>query len=209
MKQNNALLYGVIGALIGGAIVWFLAANAVNNNMTSMMQMMGIRSQNIVGNPQDNRPGMMGNIDRHFIEQMIPHHEDAIAMADIALQKTQRPEIKSLANDIKRTQSAEIEQMRNWYKDWFGTDVPKNTAVVGMHGMMGGQDNFEELTNASDFDKAFIEEMVRHHEMAVMMATMLKNSTTRSEMKDLAQNIIDAQTKEINNMRGWYKAWGY
>lgn len=209
MKQNNALLYGVIGALIGGVIVWFLTVNAVNNNMTGMMQMMGMRNQNMMGSSQGNRSGMMGNIDQHFIEQMIPHHEDAIAMADIALEKSQRQEIKSLANDIKRTQSQEIEQMSKWYKDWFGKDVPKKTAVVGMNGMMGGQDNFEELNNASDFDKAFIEEMVRHHEMAVMMATMLKNSTARPEMKELAENIIDAQTKEINNMRDWYKAWRY
>lgn len=203
MKQNNPLLYGVIGVIIGGVIVWFLAANAVNNNMTGMMQIMGMRQTS-----SQNTRGMMGNIDQHFIEQMIPHHEDAIAMADIALEKSLRQEIKSLANDIKRTQSQEIEQMSKWYKDWFGKDVPKNTAVVGMHGMMGGQDNFEDLTNASDFDRAFIQEMVRHHEMAVMMATMLKNSTSRPEMRELAQNIIDSQTKEINNMRSWYKAWG-
>ena len=209
MKQNNPLLYGVIGTVIGGVIVWFLAINAVNNNMTGMMQMMGMRSQNMMGNSQNNGYEMMGNIDAHFIEQMIPHHTDAITMADIALDKSQRQEIKSLASDIKRTQSLEIEQMKKWYKNWFGRDVPKDTAVVGMHGMMGGQDNFEELTSASDFDNAFINEMVRHHEMAVMMAYMLKNSTQRPEMRELAQNIIDAQTKEINNMRDWYKAWGY
>ena len=55
--------------------------------------------------------------------------------------------------------------------------------------------------------KAFIEEMIPHHQMAVMMAQMLANATNRSEMKQLAQSIIDAQTREINSMREWYRQW--
>lgn len=202
--NKESILYGIIGFLLGIVLTVLFIRSSVDNSMNGMMRMMGINTQRVY--PQ---PTMMGNIDKHFIEQMIPHHGDAIVMADIALEKSQQKEIKNLANEIKRTQSAEIEQMKTWYRDWFGADVPKNTAVIGMHGMMGGQDNFEDLNNASNFDKAFINEMARHHEMAVMMANMLKNSTSRPEMRELAQNIIYAQTKEINNMRDWYKAWGY
>lgn len=208
MKQNNLLLYGVIGALIGGVIVWFLTVNAVNNNMLGVLQMMGMRSQN-----------MMGNIDQHFIEQMIPHHEDAITMANIALEKTKRPEIKALAQNIVKTQSDEITEMKGWYKDWFGTAVPENTVIMGQHGMiqrggmhmgmMGDEADIESLRNAPDFDKAFVEEMIPHHQMAVMMAQMLKNTSNREKMRKLADDIISAQTKEINQMRQWYKAWDY
>lgn len=204
--EKNTLVYGLIGALIGGVIVWFLAANAVNNNMTGMMQMMGMRGQNMMRNSQTNGTTMMGNIDQHFIEQMIPHHESAIAMAKIAQQKSTRPEIKTLAKNIITSQSEEIDQMKTWYKDWFGTDVSKSNAT-GMGMMMGSQNNFDSLTNAADFDKAFLEEMTRHHQMAVMMGNMLVSGTNRPEMKQLGQNIIDAQTKEINDMRSWYKAW--
>src|SRR3989304_5404766 len=56
-------------------------------------------------------------------------------------------------------------------------------------------------------DAHFIEQMIPHHEMGVMMAQMLSRSTSRSEMKQLAENIISAQTKEINQMRKWYRAW--
>lgn len=205
MKQRDPLSYGIFGALIGGAIVWFLATNVVNSNMTGMMRLMGIQTQK-----NTSQQTMMGNIDEHFIEQMIPHHEAAISMADIALQKAGHPEIKSLAQDIKRAQSEEISVMKGWYKNWFGSDIPENPALHGMmSNMMGRQGNVEDLNNASNFDKAFIEEMIPHHQMAVMMATMLKNTTSRPEMKQLAQNIIDAQTKEVNNMREWYKDWGY
>src|SRR3989344_5077170 len=56
-------------------------------------------------------------------------------------------------------------------------------------------------------DSHFIEQMILHHQMAVMMAQMLLRSTNRPEMKQLAENIITAQTKEINQMREWYSAW--
>ncbi len=51
------------------------------------------------------------------------------------------------------------------------------------------------------------EEMIPHHQMAVMMAQMLKNSTQRPEMRNIADNIINTQTKEIDQMRNWYSQW--
>jgi len=207
--KRDPLVYALFGALIGGIIVWIITTSAVNNNLFGMMRMMGIRNQNMMGN----------YIDSHFIEQMIPHHQDAITMAEIALEKATHQEIKNLSSDINRSQSAEIDQMKVWYKEWFATDVPEDNAVMGMHGMMeksnmhmgmmGDETDIEALRDASDFDKAFIEEMIPHHQMAVMMAQMLKNTTSRDEMRKLADDIISAQTKEINEMRQWYKAWGY
>ncbi len=157
---------------------------------------------------------VMGQIDSHFIEQMIPHHDDAIIMANLALTSSEHQEIKTLANDIIRTQSEEIDQMKQWYRSWFGSDVPDLSASMGhgagmmMHGgMMGSETDMEALTNAKPFDKEFIEQMIPHHQMAVMMAQMLLSSTDRPEMKQLAENIIAAQTKEINQMRAWYQSW--
>lgn len=213
MENNKAILYGIIGLLAGSLITVIIASSSVNTQNIGMMRMMGIGTQNYRGS-------MMGNIDEHFIEQMIPHHEDAITMADIAQTKAQHSEIKKLSENIKKTQSEEITQMKNWYKSWYGQDVPEDTSddansgagMMGgrMHGgMMGDESDIATLKNADNFDKAFIEEMIPHHQMAVMMATMLKQGTNREEMRQLAQNIIDAQTKEINEMRQWYKNWGY
>jgi len=167
------------------------------------------------GNYMMGKNQVLGSIDAHFIEQMIPHHEDAITMAGLALQKATHQEIKQLAQDINRTQSEEIEQMRAWYKNWYGKDVPDAFLNTGhgmgsgaMHmGMMGDATDIEQLKTAPDFDKAFIEEMIPHHQMAVMMAQMLEQTTKRSEMKQLAKNIIEAQTKEIDSMRNWYRQW--
>lgn len=156
-----------------------------------------------------------GFIDSHFIEQMIPHHEDAILMANVALEKATHQEIKKLAQDIQKTQNQEIEQMRAWYADWFGEDVPETFSGIGHGmgsgmmnmGMMGDATDMNALQTASDFDKAFITQMIPHHQMAVMMAQMLESATDRPAMKQLAKNIIEAQTREINSMRDWYQQW--
>src|SRR3990170_3664230 len=94
-----------------------------------------------------------------------------------------------------------IDQMKQWYKSWFGNEVPNINTSMGhsrgtmMHGgMMGNETDIKTLENAKPFDKEFIEQMIPHHQMAVMMAQMLSRSTSRSEMKQLAENIISAQT---------------
>lgn len=207
--MNNQMKYGLIGLFVGGIAVWLFISSNLNSNNPGIM---GFKS---------NSQGMMQNsngIDAHFIEQMIPHHEDAITMAKLAQTKARRPEVKQLANNIIDSQGKEITQMKDWYKSWFGKDVPTDNQVMNQHGMMGSNSSMHmgmmgdasdmaSLEQATDFDKEFIEEMIPHHQMAVMMATMLKNGTQRPEMKELADNIIAAQTKEINQMRSWLKEW--
>lgn len=212
IMRRDPLFYGVIGALLGGAVVWFLTTSAVNTNNYGMMGMMGLRTttgQGIIQNSD--------TIDTHFIEQMIPHHEDAITMAKLALQKAKRTEVKTLAQNIIVSQGKEIDQMKSWYKDWFGREVPTGVQIMNRHGMMGSggmhmgmmgdEEDISTLENASDFDREFVEEMIPHHQMAVMMASMLKNGTDRSEMKKLADDIITAQTNEIEQMRNWLRDW--
>jgi uncharacterized protein (DUF305 family) len=133
-------------------------------------------------------------------------------------EKGQHQEIKTLAQNIISSQSSEIEQMKNWYKTWYGRDLPTGNQVMNVHGMMsnnsgmhmgkmGDDSDLDQLKNTADFDKKFIEEMIPHHQMAVMMASMLKQGTTRPEMKQLADDIVTAQTSEIDQMRQWYQNW--
>ena len=165
--------------------------------------------------PSPSSPGMGMMGDQHFITMMIPHHEDAIAMADLALTRAEHPEIKQLAKNIKTSQSQEIEQMRVWYQKWYGTSVPKmdHKNMGGMmhggnQGMMSSMSmDLTTLRNAKNFDQVFIKEMIPHHEMAVVMAKNLVPNSKQPEMKTLAQEIIQSQTKEINEMQSWYQQW--
>lgn len=157
---------------------------------------------------------MNQNIDQHFIVQMIPHHEGAIEMAKVALERSKRPEIISLAHGIIEAQTREINDMTDWYKKWFGSTPP--AGGIGMSGRGGGMMHMGGMTgdtgdlravSTEEFDREFIRQMIPHHEMAVMMASMLAASTDRDEMKLLADNIITSQSREIEMMRSWLKAW--
>jgi uncharacterized protein (DUF305 family) len=71
--------------------------------------------------------GMMGDqaqMDRLFLEMMIPHHEAAISMAEQALEESERPEVRTLAEAITSSQSAEIEEMRSYLRDFFAVITP-------------------------------------------------------------------------------------
>jgi uncharacterized protein (DUF305 family) len=167
--------------------------------------------------------GMMNReqAERHFVEMMIPHHQAAVDLANLALERSQHPEIQTLAESIKTTQLQEIEQMKNWYAAWYGTEVPVGMGMgMGMHSgehspmheqcsthmmsMMHG--DLAALETAEDFDKAFIEQMIPHHQMAVMMSAMVLDSD-RPELRDLGQAIIQTQTAEIKQMQEWHQTW--
>src|SRR3972149_5668890 len=91
----------IIGIIISAVLFEFLG-------MRGWGPMMG-------GNYDDRQHGMMGDIDRHFIEQMIPHHQMAIMMSAMLLRGTEREEMKTLAEEIIDAQSEEIDKMRSWY----------------------------------------------------------------------------------------------
>ncbi len=209
MKKET---YGVVGIVVGALLFWFLVSTAAQNNNMGMMRMMGISSSTGIGVSNSDV------LDAHFIEQMIPHHEDAITMAGLAETKAKTPEVKQLAKRIISSQGKEISQMKSWYALWFGRELPSGKTVMTQHGMMGGsgsmhmgmmgnESDSKRLETAVDFDTAFVEDMIPHHQMAIMMASMLKDATTRPEMKKLAEDIIEAQTGEIAQMRGWLTAW--
>lgn len=191
--KKQSVLFVVIGVLIGVILMGVAAVSLVNNQNLGMRQSRGIGS----------------NVDRNFIEQMIPHHEGAIEMAKQAQQKSNRSEIKTLAGNIITSQADEISKMQSWYKQWYAQDVPEGADSNRMGSMMHNNWDAESLNEATDFDKAFLEQMIPHHQMAVMMATMLKNGTDRQEMKTLAGDIIATQSKEIAMMQDWQIEWKY
>lgn len=206
-KIDNKLLYAAGGLIVGAAAVWIFGNTPIGSTGTPVMS----------GNLNRQSDQRSVQMDAHFIEQMIPHHEDAITMSKIALVKAQRSEVKTLAQNIIDSQSKEIEQMKEWYKEWFGKDLPDGSDVMNQHGMMGNSGmhmgvrgdstDMQSLENSEDFDTEFVEQMIPHHQMAVMMASMLKNGTSRPEMKKLAEDIITTQSEEIDLMRGWLREW--
>ncbi|NDC34808.1 MAG: DUF305 domain-containing protein [Synechococcaceae bacterium WB9_2_112] len=161
--------------------------------------------------------GPMGlqSADQRFIVMMIPHHDGAIAMAELALTRARRPQIKALAQQIKASQMAENAQMRRWYRQWYGTDVPAWTwGGMGMGqgmgmgmGMPGMATSLEVLRIVPDFDRAFMEQMIPHHRMGVMMASHAQWNTQHPELRELEAAMVRAQSQEIEQMAQWYRQW--
>lgn len=156
------------------------------------------------------------DLDLRFIDGMIPHHEGAVAMAQEALQKSNRPEIKQLAQAIIGAQEKEISQLKEWRTAWYpnaGDQPMLYSAEMGhmmpmteeirssmmMNGDLGAADE--------QFDLRFINAMIPHHQGAIDMAKQALEKSNRPEIKELAQNIINSQQQEINQMEQWQKAW--
>ena len=142
-----------------------------------------------------------------FAQGMIPHHEQAIEMADIALDPTvgAGAEVLDLATRIKAAQDPEVVQMTNWLTEWgqpLAMDVSDGHTMAGMEGMLTADelDTLGELRGTA-FDSAWMEGMIRHHEGAVVMADEVIVNGKSPDVKALAGEIITAQRAEIDEMR--------
>ncbi|MGC4154547.1 MAG: DUF305 domain-containing protein [Propionicimonas sp.] len=143
--------------------------------------------------------------DTEFAQMMIIHHEGAIEMADLAVQRATTPEVTALGERITAAQGPEIDLMTGWLQEW---GEPVNPDMAGMdHGGMDmdGMDQaaaMEELAGLTgvDVDRRFLDLMTAHHEGAITMARAVIDAGQNPDVQQLAQQIVDAQTAEIAEM---------
>ncbi|MEH2318973.1 DUF305 domain-containing protein [Nostoc sp.] len=156
------------------------------------------------------------NFDLRFLDAMIPHHQGAVEMAKEAQQKSKRPEIKKLADNIIKSQNQEITQMKRWRQAWYPKAGDKPMAYDSQmgHMMEMSSDQMQTMMMSqnlgaadAEFDLRFINAMIPHHQGAVTMAKDVLSKSKRPEIKQLAQEIIKAQNTEIKQMQQWRKAW--
>jgi uncharacterized protein (DUF305 family) len=154
--------------------------------------------------------------DLRFIDGMTPHHQGALEMAQEALQKSQRPEIKQLATAIIAAQEQEIARMKDWRKAWYPTvaDTPMMYDASMGHMMPMSTEMRQTMMMSGDlgaaddqFDLRFLNAMIPHHEGALDMAKQALQKSARPEVTKLAQDILSSQQKEIDQMQQWRKDW--
>ena len=145
--------------------------------------------------------------DKAFIDAMVPHHQGAIEMARVALKNAEHAEIRELSRNIISSQQAEIEELKAIKKEEFGTStVPMEMSPEQMRSM-GMMMDPQELANREPFDKAFIDAMIPHHQSAIEMAEVAYEKSKNPRIKELAENIMSAQKREIEQMRRWREQW--
>jgi uncharacterized protein (DUF305 family) len=146
-------------------------------------------------------------VDRVFIDMMVPHHQSAIEMARLAQERAEHDELRTLAAAIIAAQQREISLMRSWRSDWFGSDeVPAMNAGSNAQTMDMTAD-VEMVRHADPFDPAFIDAMIGHHQSAIDAAEAVLHRTKRPEIRALAENVIETQRREIDQLAGWDVAW--
>lgn len=169
----------------------------------------------LVTSPPTEKTAAVRRPEQQFIMMMVPYQEDAIALANAALSRAKHPEIKALARTIKQTQATRNQQLRSFYRQWYGTDVPdglQGQAIANSYqepkGMGGAlQIDLKELEMAPDFDQAFLEEMMQHQQMGVIMAQEGLSQSDRPEIRTFAKGIIQSQNAYIDQMQYWYQKW--
>ena len=155
--------------------------------------------------------------DVSFAQLMIPHHQQAVEMADLALTQASSAQVKELATQIKSAQDPEIAQMTGWLEEWGEPTAMPGSQDGGMDGMdhsgmdMGGisasgmmtAEDMDALAAArgAEFDRMWLTMMIAHHQGAITMAQQVLDTTSDSRVRSLADAIIEGQTKEIDTMK--------
>jgi len=141
--------------------------------------------------------------DARFAQQMIPHHEQAVDMAELAETRAADPEVKELAATIKSTQAAEISLMRRWLNAWGRPEPSDHDGYAGhrMPGMLSDRQMAElEAASGARFDRLFAELMIAHHKGAIEMARTEQREGANPDAVKLAKDIESGQQAEIEQM---------
>lgn len=136
-----------------------------------------------------------------YLTRMIPHHDEAIAAAKVLQSGTQRQEMRTFAASIIETQTAEVTQMQAWLAAWYPGRDTRVTYTPMMRDLTG--------LGGAALDRAFLEDMIPHHMMAVMMSQqfLVANLADHGEVVPFARHIRDTQHTEIQTMAGWLRDW--
>lgn len=217
MKNQSIVIIIGLAVVVIGAVAYSFGSKPTENSMVMNTQddvpagMHRMPDGSLMGNPTsqankaDSGMGMMGGMDhsmmmvkseREFLEGMIPHHQEAVDTAkEVIARGGSTPEIKKLAEDIVVAQEKEIAMMKEWYQSWYGeTYVAKPEAYTPM------MRDLSKLSGAA-LDKVFLEDMIMHHEGALMMAQSVQPYIENKEITDLTKAIMETQTAEIRLMK--------
>ncbi len=143
--------------------------------------------------------------DAAFVDAMVPHHEGAVEMAQVALENAEHEEIRTLAQDIISGQQAEIEMFVRIREGLEGSPM-EGMSEEEMNQMMGMMDA-QDLAGQRPFDRAFLDAMIPHHESAMAMAKVALEESENGEIRGIAEDIVGAQKREIAQMRSWRQQW--
>jgi len=200
MTRTTARLVRFAGGLMAGAIV--LTTGCSNGSEGSSAESSPTSSSSASDSAAHN------DADVAFVQGMLPHHEGALAMAQLADGRASDPRVIDLGDRIEAAQGPEIEMMTGWLEAWEEPLPQEDMGGMG-HGS-GGMDmegmSEEDMTaldssSGVEFDRMFLEMMIPHHQGAVDMAETEIADGSNPDAVDMARGIVQSQTAEIEEMQ--------
>ena len=193
IDKKTRILLSIIAALLISVVLIASGGMRDSESDNDDMGMMG-------GHGHNSNSQMVGS-DAMFLQMMIPHHEQAVVMSDLALSTSKDVDVLKLAKQIRDAQAPEIIKMQGWLSDAGLSEDPGHSMGNGMGGMLSDSDlSALKGSTGKAFDKLFLEGMIAHHEGAIDMVMMIENSQD-SDVKRLGQDIVKSQTAEIELMK--------
>jgi uncharacterized protein (DUF305 family) len=197
IDKKTGILSGVIAVLIG-VIIYLIG---FQNNSTGLFGM----NHSTMAGEQGSAGSRLHGSDKMFLEMMIPHHQQAVDISNLAISRSKNTELVALAEKIRDAQAAEIIQMKDWLAGGADGSMISHRTYHSMGYGMGGMLTESELNtlnslSGSKFDFYWLKGMIVHHEGALHMVTMIKDSN-RSEIRNFGVKIISVQTAEIKQMK--------
>jgi uncharacterized protein (DUF305 family) len=190
-KKTGVLL--AIIALLGATVVSF----AINGKSDHMGGMGAHESHN---SSNSNYTGA----DIMFLQMMIPHHQQAIDISNLAMKTSKDAELLALAKIIARDQASEITKMKAWLAD-AGAGMDMGHSMDGMGGMLSGAElSALNVETGTKFDILWLKGMTGHHDGAIHMTTMIRDASN-PEIKAFGEKVIADQSAQIEQMREMIK----
>lgn len=203
IKQSEFLISGILICIIlvsGGIFIYHNNNNIQDPNMINYLdkdnKLMDTMMSEMDGIPHT------GDVSIDFLYGMIPHHESAVSMSENFLQHGgENEELKKIANDIINVQVSEIEDMKQLIQELeknIQIDTDKETNYFKEYNKTANHTMSHQTFK--NVDEAFAKGMITHHQMAIDMSETILKYTDNNTIKNMAENIIDTQTKEIQQM---------
>jgi uncharacterized protein (DUF305 family) len=183
-----------LGMIGGGMMNGMMGSGMMNGMMSGQVQV------------DPNQP-----VDRRFLDQMIAHHQQAVMMAQHMIADSDRAEMRDLAERIITAQQREIDLMRQWRQDWYGTaqaGTPQEAMMAQMQGNSMNRDQMRQMMGGNvDLDRMFLQMMIPHHEEAITMGQHALEQAEHPEINTLAQSIVTTQRAEVAEMQRYLNDW--
>ena len=197
---------GLLPGLVGVAALLVLAGCGGGSGDGSAAAVSG-RPSSAAGTATGTATAAANSADVLFARNMIPHHQQAVQMADLALRTSGDPAVKQLAEQIKAAQDPEIRTMTTWMSSWgrpmmSAGPMSAMPGMGGMAGMMSGTDMTRLMdAKGASFDRMFAQMMIIHHQGAIQMARDELANGADPAAKALAAGIERSQTAELTTLR--------